>query len=148
MAWFKKEVKMKTNKSDKSERVKLRPTINNRYIFKRKNLSYHTKCILAKMVNDLICGDYPFDFIYIEQNISGTWPEEIVWQAINELADAEIMYIDFDEEDFDEEDLEEEQEYEGQELLFNPEFMSKVCPSLDYCPCCNPAPVNFNINYN
>ena len=136
---------MKTNKSD---RIKLRPTINNRYIFKQKNLSYHTKCILSKIINDLFCGDYPFDFIYIEHEIFTVWPEEIVWDAIEELAAADIMYIDFKDPDAEDEDEDEDSEDEGETILLNPEFIKKAFPSLDHCPCCDPAPVNFNIIYN
>ena len=97
-------------------------------------------------MTDLICGNYPFDFIYIEHEIFTVWPEEIVWNAIHELADADIMYIDF--KDPDEEIEEDEDDEEGEEIIFTNEFMSKACPSLDHCPCCDPAPVNFNINYN
>lgn len=96
------------------------------------------------MVTDVICGNEDPTFDYICMNIFGTWPENIVWNAINELSDYEIMYVDFHDEDFDNEN----EECEEEALLFNPEFIKKVCPSLDCCPCCNPAPVNFNVNYN
>lgn len=79
-------------------------------------------------------------------NIFGTWPEEIVWAAIHELSDYDIMYIDFRDED--EEYDEEEEECDCEPLMFNPDFIEKVCPSLSCCPCCNPAPINFNVNYN
>lgn len=124
--------------------TKLKTTINNKLIYKHKELSYHTKCILSKMVTDIICGNEEPTFDYICMNIFGTWPEDIVWDAINELADSEIMYVDFHDEDCDNEN----EQCEEEALLFNPEFIEKVCPSLGCCPCCNPAPVNFNVIYN
>lgn len=125
--------------------TKLRTMINNKFIFKQKNLSYHTKCILSKITTDLLCAKEIPNFVYIEQNIFGVWPEAVVWKAINELADADIMLVNFIDED---EEIEEDDIYEDGDLIFIPEFLEKVCPSIDHCPCCNPAPVNFNVNYN
>ncbi len=134
---IKKEVKMKTNK--------LTTTINNRLIYKQKNLSFHTKAILSKMVTDIICGHEEPNFFYMEENIFTVWPEDIVWNAIEELAECEIMFIDFKDEDEPDED---DEECEIEELIFNPEFIEKVFPSIKHCPCCDPAPTNFNVNYN
>lgn len=117
---------------------KLTTTINNRLIYKQKNLSFHTKAILSKMITDIICGHEEPNFFYIEENIFTIWPEDIVWNAIEELAEHEIMFINFKNDD----------ELEVDELLFKPDFIEKVCPSIKNCPCCNPAPTNFNINYN
>lgn len=119
--------------------------INNKFIFKQKNLSYHTKCILSKITIDLLCAKEIPNFVYIEQNIFEVWPEAVVWKAINELADADIMLVNFIDED---DEIEEDCIYEDGDLIFIPEFLEKVCPSIDHCPCCNPAPVNFNVNYN
>ena len=125
---------------------KLRTTINNKLIFKNKELSYHTKCILSKITTDIICGHEEPTFDYICMNIFGVWPEETVWNAIHELADADIMLIDFHDE---EEEIDEDEDgYEPEMLIFNPEFIEKLCPSLGHCQCCNPAPTNFNVNYN
>ena len=124
--------------------MKLNSTINNRFIHKQKKLSLHTKNILSKMLTDIICGHEEPSFLYMQANIFTVWPEAIVWEAIDELFDADIMFIEFNEED-DEEDSD---EYVMEELNFNPEFIEKVCPSLGCCPCCNPAPKNFNVNYN
>jgi hypothetical protein len=128
---------MKTNK--------LTTTINNRLIYKQKNLSFHTKAILSKMVTDIICGHEEPNFFYMEENIFTVWPEDIVWNAIEELAECEIMFIDFKDEDEPDED---DEECEIEELIFNPEFIEKVFPSIKHCPCCDPAPTNFNVNYN
>lgn len=122
---------------------KLTTTINNRLIYKQKNLSFHTKAILSKIITDIICGHEEPNFFYIEENIFTVWPEDIVWNAIEELAEHEIMFIDFKDEDGCDDD-----ELEIHELLFNPDFVEKVYPSIKYCPCCNPAPINFNVNYN
>lgn len=124
--------------------MKLNTTINSRLIFKQKSLSFHTKAILNKIVTDIICGHEEPSFLYMEANIFTIWPEDIVWNAIEELANNEIMYIDFNE-DYEEE---ENDEYHMEELIFTPEFLEKVYPSIKYCPCCGPAPVNFNVNYN
>lgn len=131
---------MKTNK--------LLTTINNSLIYKNKNLSHHTKSILSKMITDIICGNEEPTFDYVCMNIFGTWPKDIVWDAMQELVDADIMYIDFHEEDEESSESEEDEEYEPELLVFNQEFIEKLCPSLGHCPCCNPAPVNFNVNYN
>jgi len=127
---------MKTNK--------LKTTINNRFIFKQKSLSYHTKCILSKITTDLLCAREMPNFEYIEENIFGVWPEEIVWDAIHELSDAEIMFVHFT----DEEGIDEDDELEDGEVIFNPDFLEKACIHFGHCPCCDPAPVNFNVNYN
>ena len=95
------------------------------------------------MVTDIICGHEDPNFFYIEENIFTVWPEDIVWNAIEELAEHEIMFIDFKDEDECDDD-----EPEIDELLFNPDFIEKVYPSIKNCPCCNPAPTNFNVNYN
>jgi hypothetical protein len=124
---------------------KLTTTINNRLIYKQKNLSFHTKAILSKMITDIICGHEEPNFFYMEENIFTVWPEDIVWNAIEELAECEIIFIDFKNEDESDED-EEECEIDG--LIFNPEFIEKVFPSIKHCPCCSPAPTNFNVNYN
>lgn len=124
--------------------MKLNTTINSRLIFKQKSLSFHTKAILNKMVTDIICGHEEPSFLYMEANIFTVWPENIVLNAIEELADNDIMYIDFNE-DYEEE---ENEEYQMEELIFTPEFLEKVYPSIKHCPCCDPAPVNFNVNYN
>jgi hypothetical protein len=55
------------------------------------------------------------------------------------------MFIDFKDEDEPDEN-DEECEIDG--LIFNPEFIEKVFPSIKHCPCCDPAPTNFNVNYN
>jgi hypothetical protein len=121
--------------------IKLKTSINNRYIFKLNNLAYHTKCILSKIMSDFLKNDEYLDFSYIKDNILGTWTEDITWDALHELADNEIMVINM-------EDCDDDEGFEKEELLFNPEFINKACPYLGYCPCCNPAPLNFNINYN
>ena len=136
---------MKTNKNNQSDKTKLRSTISNRFIFRQKNLSYHTKCILSKIITDMLCANEELHFMYIEENIFGIWPEETVWDAIHELANADIMLINFTDEYEEESD---DSELEDGDIIFNPEFIEKVCPSFGCCPCCNPAPVNFNINYN
>ena len=137
---------MKNKKQNQSEKTKLRTMISNKFIFRQNNLSYHTKCILSKIITDILCANEIPHFMYMEENIFGTWPEETVWQAISELADADIMLINFiDDED---EDIYEDGELEDGDIIFNPEFIEKVCPSFGCCPCCNPAPINFNVNYN
>lgn len=123
---------------------KLTTTINSKCIYKSKKLSLHTKNILYKIITDIICGHEEPSFLYMENNIFTVWPEDIVWNAIDELLTNDIMYIDFNEED----EESEEDEYQMEELVFNPEFLEKIYPSLGSCPCCNPAPVNFNVNYN
>ena len=125
--------------------MKLNTTINSRLIFKQKSLSFHTKVILNKIVTDIICGHEEPSFTYMENNIFTVWPQDIVWNAIDELADCDIMYIDFHDED---ELNENNDEYEMEELIFTPEFLEKVFPSIKHCPCCDPAPTNFNVNYN
>lgn len=128
---------MKTNK--------LTTTINNRLIYRQKNLSFHTKAILSKIITDITCGHEEPSFTYMENNIFTVWPEDIVWNAIDELTEYEIMIVDF----HDEGELDENgDEYEMEELIFNPEFVEKVFPSIKHCPCCDPAPTNFNVNYN
>lgn len=120
---------------------KLKTSINNKYIFKLKDLSYHTKCILSKLITDLIHGDEPLDLLYLEENIFSTWPQKIVSKALDEMHDNEIMGLTECEGCDDE-------ECENMFIVFNPEFLQKACPYISSCPCCGPAPVNFNINYN
>lgn len=147
---------MKNNKKkNQSDKIKLRTTISNGFIYRQKNLSYHTKCILSKIMTDMLCANEVPHFMYIEQNIFGIWPEEIVWDALQELADANIMYVYFDDEDEEktpksvyDETEDDEPEVEDGDIIFEPDFIEKVCPSFGHCPCCNPAPVNFNVNYN
>lgn len=69
------------------------------------------------MATDIICGNEEPTFDYICMNIFGTWPEDIVWNAIHELAGADIMYIDFKDE--------EEEECDYELLMFNPDFIGK-----------------------
>jgi hypothetical protein len=127
---------MKTNK--------LKTTINNKFIFKQKNLSYHTKCILSKIITDILCAREIPNFEYVEENIFGVWPEEIVWDAINELADTGIMFINF----IGEDEIDEDNEFEDEEIIFDIDFLKKVYISFDHCSCCDPAPTNFNVIYN
>lgn len=123
--------------------TKLKTSVNSKYIFKQKKLSYHTKCILSKIVTDFIQYKDPLDFLYLEENIFGIWPQNIVINALNELAENDIMFIDScDCESCSQDECEEEQ------LLFNPEFLEKACPYINACPCCNPNPTNFNVIYN
>ncbi len=95
-------------------------------------------------MTDIICGGEEPTFLYLEENIFGIWPQEIIWRAIDELAEAEIMFIEF----IDEDDEEMEEECECEMLLFDSDFVQQACPMLKYCPCCNPGPVSFNVNYN
>ena len=89
------------------------------------------------------------NFEYMEENIFGVWPDETVWDAIHELADAEIMFINFiDEDEIDEDEIDEDDEFEDGEIIFNPDFIEKVYIHFGHCPCCDPAPVNFNVIYN
>lgn len=126
--------------------TKLKTAVNNKFIFKLKDLSYHTKCILSKITVDFVQSNNSLDFEYMLENIFGVWPEDIVWKAIDELADCDVMFIDFNDTD-DEQDSEEE-DCECEMLLFNPKFIEKACPYLNCCPCCNPSPTNFNVIYN
>lgn len=122
---------------------KLKTSVNQKYIFLLEGLSHHTKCILSKITTDFLFSAEPLDFVYLEENIFNIWSEEVVTQALDELAENDIMFINMcDDDDCD------EHECETEELLFNPEFIKKACPYLDRCPCCNPAPVNFNVIYN
>ncbi len=132
---------MKNNKF-KPNRKSLRQTINNSFIYKQKTLSHHTKCILSKMLTDIICGHEEPTFNYVCINIFNIWPEGIVWNAIEELAEADIMYVDFSD---DEDEMEDDSD---DMLIFNTDFLDRICPSLGHCQCCNPAPTNFNVNYN
>ena len=66
---------------------------------------------------------------------------------IKKLEELEKNLSGFENEEEDYED-EENEEYQMEELIFTPEFLEKVYPSIKYCPCCGPAPVNFNVNYN
>ena len=125
---------------------KLKTTINNKVIYKHKELSYHTKCILHKITTDILCGNEVPHFVYLEENIFGIWPEQTIWDALTELCDADIMYIHLDDEN-DESD-EDECVCEDGDLIFNPNFLEKVCVPFGHCECCNPAPKNFNVNYN
>lgn len=119
-------------------RTNLRTSIDNKFIFELYYLSYHTQCILSKIVTDFIYGDEPLDFLYLEENIFGVWPEEIVLNAIEELSENDIMQINIcDCEDCDGEE----------EILFNPKFIKYACPYIECCQCCNPTP-NFNVIYN
>lgn len=133
---------MKTNK--------LKTTINHRLIYKQKHLSYHTKCILQKITTDILCGHEEAHFIYLEDNIFNIWPEQIVWDALEELAEAEIMCIHISDDEEEEDTCEEECECEIEDgaLIFNPEYLEKVCVPFGHCECCDPAPKNFNVNYN
>jgi len=124
--------------------TKLKTSVNNKFIFKQKDLSYHTKCILSKIMVDFLQSSEPLDFFYLVENIFSTWSEEISWNAINELADCGIMFIDFNDPDEEQDD----EQCDCEPLLFNPEFLEKACPYLGCCPCCNPAPANFNVIYN
>lgn len=100
------------------------------------------------MITDIICGNEEPSFLYMQANIFTVWPENIVWKAIDELLINDIMYIDFIDEDEEQEYEDEDEGYQMEELVFNPEFLEKIYPAFDSCPCCNPAPVNFNVNYN
>lgn len=95
---------------------------------------------------DFVQMKEPLDFEYMIEHVFETWPEDVVWDAIHELADCDIMFIDFNdpEEETDEDDCECEEEL----LLFNPKFLDKTCPYIGCCTCCNPAPANFNVIYN
>lgn len=96
-------------------------------------------------MTDFLQSHSILDFTYLEDNIFGIWPEDVVWNAINELAEHEIMFIDMCD---CEECSTDDEECDTEELLFNPEFIEKACPYFDCCPCCNPAPTHFNIIYN
>lgn len=104
------------------------------------DLSYHTKCILFKIVTDFICGGEEMDLFYLEDNIFEIWPKQIVLDALEELAEEDIMIVDFcDCEDCEGEDA---------QLLFNSEFIDDVCPHIECCDCCGDAPKQFNVIYN
>lgn len=118
----------------------LKTTINRKFIYKQKNLSYHSKCILSKIISDLIVTHTPLDFFYLEENFFSIWPSNVITTALDEFAENDIMFIDFNDE--------EDEDLEPGELLFNPDFLEKACPFIENCPCCNPAPINFNVNYN
>ena len=125
--------------------TKLKTAVNNRYIFKLKDLSYHTKCILSKIANDFLCkGELDWD--YLEENIFGVWSDDIIMTALNELADCDIMIINVSC-DEDKEEYEECDEEMKDKIMFNPEFLNKVLPSLNECSCCSEV-VRFNVIYN
>lgn len=118
---------------------KLTTPVSHELIFSL-DLSYHTKCILFKIVTDFICGGKEMDLFYLEDNIFGTWPREVVFEALDELAEEGIMFLDFC--DCDECDGDDAQ------LLFNSKFMEDACPHLGCCSCCGDAPKKFNVIYN
>jgi len=125
------------------KKSKLKTSIDQKYIFSLKKLSYHTKCILSKITTDFLFSSEPLDWDYLEDNIFETWAEETVHTALNELADNDIMFVNM----CDCDDCNEE-ECGSDELMFNPEFIDNACPYLNHCSCCNPAPANFNVIYN
>ena len=129
------------NKSHKH--IKLKTSINQKYIFSIKGLSHHTKCILSKIITDFLFSTQPMGFSYLEENIFSIWSEDVVETALDELAENDIMFINICDDESCVED-----ECESEELFFNPDFIKKACPYLDRCSCCNPAPANFNVIYN
>ncbi len=127
---------------------KLTTPVSHELIFSL-DLSYHTKCILLKIVTDFVCDNEEMDLFYLQENILSVWPTKVVMNALDELADEEIMFLDFcncDEEDEDYCDG----ECEGDEaqILFNPEFLKDACPYIGVCSCCNDIPKKFNVIYN
>jgi hypothetical protein len=122
---------------------KLKTTVNNKSIFKIQGLSYHTKCILSKLVTDFLCGDEILDFIYLEENIFSIWPSDIVTKALDELSELDVMGM-CNCEECDEDS----NECGNMQIVFNPEFLDKACPYIGCCPCCSPTPKNFNVIYN
>lgn len=91
------------------------------------------------MISDLIHGNEPLDLLYLEENIHSTWPDEIVKQAFNELHEQDIFGL------CECENCDEEEECENMFVVFNPEFLEKVCPYISTCPCCSPAAIQLQL---
>lgn len=121
---------------------KLTTPVSQEFIFSL-DLSYHTKCILFKILTDFICADETMDLFYLEDNILSIWPTKVVMNALEELADEDIMILDM----CDCENCQESEEGNHQ-ILFNPEFVEDACPYIDCCSCCEDVPKMFNVIYN
>lgn len=121
---------------------KLTTPVSQDFIFSL-DLSYHTKCILFKILTDFICGGEEMDLFYLEDNILSIWPTKVVMNAFEELANEDIMILDL----CDCENCQENED-DNHQILFNPEFIEDACPYTDCCSCCEDIPKMFNVIYN
>lgn len=125
---------MRTNK----KRKQLKTSVNTD-IIQEFELSHHTQAILTKILIDLINTDHEMDFLYMEEEIFSIWPSVVVMEALNELAEADIMYMNICEDEGCE-------DCDGS-IIFNPEILDELCPGFGVCECCRQEKV-FNVNYN
>ena len=125
---------MRANKKKKQ----LKTNVNTE-IIQEFELSHHAQVILTKILIDFVNTDQEMDFLYMEEEIFSIWPSDVVIEALNELAEADIMYMNIC-------DCGECEDADGG-IIFNPELLEELCPGFGLCECCRHEAM-FNVNYN